>query len=453
MLKIVLPSSFDFDSHVMSIVDVHSRGVDKSWLSKSAAVLTKELKDLRPEKGVTFTHLIALGDQEYYGLNRNGDGFPEKECQACHSTFVKHAKWFHNHKNKPDRGDPSFGFVKHSAHNPEMHRTELIVGIYEDKDPDSIQKLANGEDIPVSMACNVPYDECTICGNKARSRKEYCDHLKKYATQMTKEGHQIGMVNRNPDFFDISKVHRNADRIAFTLRKAASADGAPMLGVDMAQALGITPPEWLVKDSSYHRRYGLIRKLAAMEKEIEGTIEANPSMQCIAEGLNEPCASVPEMDEGQLNQVFTALADARVSLPLEDFLRLVTGGRFDEVKDLVPEAKEALPGVFSDCMSCPDELLSGTENYEPLDLSVPNLVNSIVRKMAGPVLAQEPLKGRVTTITLRKKAGIIVPYKKSRNFTKAGQVLAREYARYKLAFLDKVDDDFVTRMSVLQNFG
>jgi hypothetical protein len=270
---------------------------------------------------------------------------------------------------------------------------------------------------------------------------------------MTKAGNQIGMINHSPDFFDISKVHRNADRIAFTLRKVASAESAPMLGADMAQLLGITPPEWLVKDSSYHRKLGLIRKLAAMEKEIEGTIEANPSMQNIADALNEPCSSVPEVPEDKLGQVFTALADARVSLPLEDFLKLVTGGRFDDVKDLVPEAKAALPGVFADGANCPDELLSGADNYEPLDLPAPNVINTMIRKMAGPVMDPTSVNGHVTMLTIRKKAGLVVPYKKQRTITKAGQVLAREYARYKVAFLDKVDDNFVTRLSVLQNYG
>ena len=100
MLKVISPSSFDFDQPVMSLVDVHSRGVDNTWLRKSAAVLTKEMSELRPEKGITFAHLIALGDMETTGLNRNGDGFPAAENKAHRHTFVKHARWYHNHKNK-----------------------------------------------------------------------------------------------------------------------------------------------------------------------------------------------------------------------------------------------------------------------------------------------------------------------------------------------------------------
>ena len=40
MIKIVDPSDFNFDQPIMSMVDVHRNGVDKSWLEKSAAVLT-----------------------------------------------------------------------------------------------------------------------------------------------------------------------------------------------------------------------------------------------------------------------------------------------------------------------------------------------------------------------------------------------------------------------------
>jgi len=452
MIKVILPSSFNFDGPTMSLVDVHSRGVDSAWLRKSAAVLTKELSEIRPEPGVTFTHLLALGDLETFGYNRNGDGFPKQACIDHHHTFVKNAKWYHNHKNKPHLGDPHFGFVKHSAYNPEMHRVELIVGIYNDKDPDSIEKLARGEDLPVSMACSVPHDICNICQNKAKTRKEYCDHITKYATQILDDGRQVGMINERPSFFDISKVHRNADRIAFTLRKVASADSV-MLGADMAQLLNIAPPEWLVKNSAYSRKLSLLHKLATIEKEISGVIKGNPAMQCAAEGMNEPCSSMPSVDDGKMRQVMTALSNARVSLPIEDFLRLVTGGRFSEIEDLVPEAKAALPGVFSDSLSCPDELLSGGEAYEPLDLSVPNSINSIVKSIGGPSLHEGPLNGKIIAVTLRKKAGSYMAGEKRGKLTKAGQELAKEYARYKLALLDKVDNESASRLSVLQNFG
>jgi len=153
MIKIIDPAGFNFDQPIMSLVDVHRNGVDKSWLQKSAAVLTKEMSEIRPEKGRTFVHLIALGDLESYGLNRNGDGFPKQANVDYHKTFEKHANFYRHHKNKPHLGHKIYGNVKHAAYNPDMKRVELVINIEDKAAPDTIQKLASGKDIPVSMAC------------------------------------------------------------------------------------------------------------------------------------------------------------------------------------------------------------------------------------------------------------------------------------------------------------
>lgn len=453
MIKVVMPSSFDFDQQVMSLVDVHSKGVDHSWLKKSAAVLTKELSEIRPEKDMSFVHLIALGDQETYGMNRNGDGFPKEANEKYHDTFVKYAKWFHNHKNKPARGDKVYGIVKCSAYNPTMRRVELIVGINEKDDPDSIEKLARGEDIPVSMACKVPYDVCSVCGNKAKTAAEYCKHIKEACTQMTKEGKQIGMVNTKPTFFDISKVRRNADRIAFSLRKVAHT--GPVLGVDMAAMYQIAEPTFLVKDATYHRRLALLQKLAKLEKQIDGEIKANPSMRLVADGLNKPVEEdLAKIPEAKLKAVLGKLASDNVTLPMPDFFRMVMGSRFNEIEDDLPSAQAQLPGVFSGALKTAEEFMSGVGSYEPVDAPLPALIKSVLTKVGRQIsLAGSTLDGRVLTMALHKTASAFVPNKSLKPNPQIGKILAEEYARYKLAALDKVRDPSVVKLSVLQDFG
>lgn len=452
MLKIVAPSDFNFDQPIMSIVDMHSRGVDKGWLRKSAAVLTKEMRELRPQKGTTYVHLIALGDAETTGGNRNNDVFPKSANVKYHHTFVKHANWYHDHKNRPERGDKVYGKVAHSAYNDDMGRVELIVGISEKDDPDSIEKLARGEDLPVSMACSIPYDICSICGNKAYKKADYCDCITEHLGQLTKEGKQVAMINTKPTFFDISRVDRNADRIAFTLRKVASDNTAPTFSVDLAAAYGIVEPEHLIKDSKYHRRTQLLRKLAEMEKRIEGEILADPHQADIANALQEGCDELPDVPGDKLNGVLGALADARISLPVSTFLRLVMGSRFDEISDMIPEVEAACPSVFREAVQDPQDFLSGVENYEPLDLPLPKSIKESIQTLSRVgSLNEEPVKRRVTVIKLRKAGSKFVAYEKSPS--KAAKVLAREYARYKLAFLDKCGQDpFVTKLSLLQDF-
>lgn len=457
MIKVVMPSSFNFDQQVMSLIDVHSRGVDSCWLKKTAAVLTKEMSEIRPEPGTSFVHLIALGDAETYSGNRNGDLLPRATNEQCHPTFVKLAKWFHNHKNKPARGDKIYGTVKASAYNPDMHRVELIVGINEKADPESIQKLARGEDLPVSMALQEKYDICSICGHKAPSEREHCSHVKEACTQLTDDGRFIGMINppeADIKFFDISRVGRNADRIAFTLRKVAGVEPV-QLSTDLAKFYGLVEPVDLVKDSVYAKQYAMLQKLAKLEKEIEGEIKANPALRTVADGLNAPVSeNLQRVPDDKLPAALGKLASDRVSLSLPDFYRLAMGLRFGEVEYDLPAAQACLPGVFAGALKTAEDFLSGVKPYEPLDAPLPVMIKNTLNKVGQQSsLLGDQVRRRVAQAALRKSAGVFVPNKLLQPTSEIGRILATEYARYKLAALAKIEDEAVVKLAVLQDFG
>ncbi len=69
--------------------------------------------------------------------------------------------------------------------------------------------------------CRIKYDVCTICGNKAKTRKDYCDHLKFEMSKVLPDGRKIAALNPSPEFFDSSWVIRPADRTGFMLKKVA----------------------------------------------------------------------------------------------------------------------------------------------------------------------------------------------------------------------------------------
>lgn len=75
----------------------------------------------------------------------------------------------------------------------------------------------------VSHNCRVEYDICSICGNKAKNRTEYCEHLQKYMGKAMPDGRQVYAINPRPKFFDISQVKNPADKTAYMLKKIASA--------------------------------------------------------------------------------------------------------------------------------------------------------------------------------------------------------------------------------------
>ena len=185
------------------------------------------IRTLKPDPKYLFLHIIAMGAGEYFGPNTNGDYFPEtggalvtKGLLEKYDTFRTIAKLFKHHINKDT--NKSYGHVPFSTYNNPMHRIELVVAVDRGKAPDIIQRAENGERLGFSMSCRIPWDRCSVCGNKARTRSEYCTHIMNHLLEIQPDGRQIYMINEDPTFFDISYVLRPADKTAMLLSKVAS---------------------------------------------------------------------------------------------------------------------------------------------------------------------------------------------------------------------------------------
>lgn len=176
---------------------------------------------LKPDPRMLYLHVIAMGAGDFYGCNKNGDYFPEKSLIMYHHTFEQNAKVFKEHDNKAH--SPFYGRVVKSWYNPVMHRVELILEVDKEKAPDIVSKVERGEVPEVSMGARVPHDVCSICGNKASKKHEYCDHITKELKRVYPDGRQVYMLNLQPTFFDISFVFRRADKLGLMLKKVASA--------------------------------------------------------------------------------------------------------------------------------------------------------------------------------------------------------------------------------------
>jgi hypothetical protein len=185
------------------------------------------IRNAKTIPGITQILLTALGAGEYWGSNSNGDWFGESELahegpDYGFKTFETTAKVFKHHINKPD--SPSYGTVALSVYNPKMHRVELIVHVNNDTGADIVSRVDRGETTEWSMGCRIPFDVCSVCGNRAPKREFYCYHLKLLMGSIDPDsGKQVYAINIRPRFFDISYVLIGADRIAKTLMKVASA--------------------------------------------------------------------------------------------------------------------------------------------------------------------------------------------------------------------------------------
>ena len=231
-------------------VPVHSQTLTKvASACYTPDSLVEVMSKLRPRPEGRYILLNALGAHEYWGVNRNGDAFPEWSLRGDappkevldiikhkikpklpmfqvptgrygHKTFVDFAHVYVGHVNN----DPakSIGDVIASAYNEKMHRVELIIFVYKDRNPELIQKIDAGEPVPFSMGAKLVTDTCSICLNCARTRAEYCEHLTSLMGRSMPDGRRVFAYNFFPRFFDISYVTTPADRSAWGLKKVAS---------------------------------------------------------------------------------------------------------------------------------------------------------------------------------------------------------------------------------------
>jgi hypothetical protein len=236
-------------------------------LVKTASTEIQSFWDsIKQDGDSAYLWVIGVSAKEYYGCNNNGDAFAEEDLKRTHTDFVSTAHVFLQHVNK----DPakSIGRPVFSWYNDAMHRVELILKI-DKANPGSaatVAKIRNGEPIFVSMGCTVAYDVCSICGNKAPTRKEYCDHLRYNMKKILPDGRQVYALNPNPKFFDISIVGRPADPTAFTLDKLASIGcRGGMAGMPTSAELGEVAEDLSLKVAS-------LKKMSDIVKRVDGQV-------------------------------------------------------------------------------------------------------------------------------------------------------------------------------------
>ena len=145
------------------------------------------------------------------------------------------------------------------------------------------------------MACNTPFDVCSICGNKAHTRQEYCTHLTTQLNTLYPDGRKVMALNLGPlKFFDISIVIRPADVTSSVLEKVANHQGV-ISSVEAALADGVeyqdrqvTPPVGIKKEA--------VEKLADLIKQVDGeVVGANERLDPILDSIIDPDDDIIEV--------------------------------------------------------------------------------------------------------------------------------------------------------------
>lgn len=421
--KVISPHAYDFQAPQVSVLPFHRRGVDEHYHKKvskeiGSGLFDSIVKSMKPIPNHTVIHVIAVGDQEWFGENRNYDGFPEEDNKRCHHLFKSQGFVFKDHDN--DDPEKKTGDVVATGHNDAMHRVELLAALDNDKNPDEVEALENGEDVPVSMGVLQPYDICSCCGNKATSPKTHCFHIKNMLGEVLEDGTKIFMINPDPNYMDLSTVWKPADRIGYTLRKVAI-EGLPVPGYRVAERFGM--------QKLASEKYAMLRRLAMIEKRIDG--------------VAKPSTAPEDLDAAELKALKTAVAAHGVDAVLDTLHKhacVLSIGDFAEailcrpgLRKYADDASAHLPNGFTRLLRDGLELtsLDGQGSSTPLHLEE-DLYHGLRKaaSMSGPEASRRALRHSLSSQLQLKLAhpGITLPD------PAATKGLADLYLHYKVGF-------------------
>ena len=343
-----------FSDQVPEAVEAGVRMMEDSPALRKQASVTFDCSsdELKPDKNHVGLHLVALGDFEHYGFNRNFDSFPKKACAERHGTFVSHGAVFEHHKNR-DR-DKNMGTIVKSAYNEPMGRIELFIHAHRDKAAEHLDRLEKTGEVSVSMACKVPYDICSICENKRKSSSDpkQCSHIRDEFGKVAADGTVTGTHNDKPTWFDISFVGRPADRIAWNL-KTASAAGAANSSVIAAEASGIWVPDDLQVDiPHYSEKLAMLKKLSAREAAYLRVAESGAKTaedRYYSELLKSAVCSIPDaaidlLRSEKPDDVLRKLAACGVVMDVDSFFKYAFGADYGDVADAMPAIRRDVNG-------------------------------------------------------------------------------------------------------------
>ena len=454
-----------YSSDISSTVGVGGEVVKSaSELGKQAStIFHMEYEEMKPPKGMTGIHLVALGDSDAYPMNRNGDLFTKKACETYYPTFVKHGHVFEHHRNKDPK--KAIGQIKAAAYNPNMHRIELYIWADNEKAHDHLERLEKTGEVSFSMACTVPNDRCSVCGS-IRERPGgpgECDHIKWELGKIAEDGTQIGTYNDHPKWFDISFVGRPADRIAWNLKVASGMpeDLTINSSVKQAQVEGYTLPDDLAIESDMaKRKLGIMKKLADAYSKCESWIsgETKPSgkdkyrfeLRKLA-GARVDDDTLSRLREYDPHAAFSALGDAGVVMDAHSLFKYAFGPDFKIVEDYVPHVEKAASSVIREAVDtsscadfCNDSRFDASPSWDPHPPVSRGLALELLKSAAARGFGTDDA---VTSVLEAMASGAEPSFDASAHVKSAGSVdeavvrkLARKYAMYKVAALCAVMD-------------
>jgi len=420
-IKAFSPDHFNLGSDApFEILRFSSKGLD-SGQEKRANMFSKLIEGYVPSKDKTAVHTIAMTSSEKFGFNRNGDGWKRANLIRDHPTFISHAKVFRHHKNTPL--DSSFGVIKAATFNDDMDRVELLMELDNSKCAEELSLLERNGSYPVSMACKISHDVCSICSNKAKTPKEYCWHVKEALGKIMDDGKIVGVDNPQSIFFDISRVIRPADRVAYTLKKASTGiSGGAALAEELGYSLNTLDTIESTLTCNYksaEKKRKILEKISKMEKRIDGI--AQPAVIDSQEEVEEAVKKLSSFIPIYMDSVMRGLSDNGIVLRPSEFYTLMTGNSLGPTQAINFNKSAVAEGISQ--FSSEDLIFSSL--YEPASMKISGKIANLCDAIRPYRSVTIPLMGRIIGTQIRKSN----PIKLSSDLDSCW---SKEYVRYQL---------------------
>lgn len=377
---------------------------------------------VKPKHGMRYVLVLGLSSSEYYGPNRNGDAFaegeiigpaglqlikPDETLPHHHKSFEQGADIFAHHVNKdPDKG---YGKPERSFYNYHMHRVELLLAIDLKKANGQffVDRIDRGESPGVSMGCKIPYDVCSICGNKAPTRKEYCEHVNNKnpqfgMNQLTPEGLRCFVWNPSPNFFDMSFVWRPADPIGFMMKKVASGPYIVQSSREVAERVGVLT-----------EKRAALGKISEIDKVLQGyaLTPCLPAEETISHAKIRAFFKQVKSAPDTLEDMPTKLAEELANLPLpvvassmmavdivptaRDLMKILAAQRGEQCTPAMLDLVGKTQGTIAEALRDTPELLESIQKQAASSISPEfvdwDLAEKIAGEMPGRPLAVDSL--------------------------------------------------------------
>lgn len=221
---------------------------------------------------------------------------------------------------------------------------------------------------------------CTICGNLAKTRANYCEHAKYQMGKILSDGRQVGVINDRPKFFDISVVLVGAEKASHILKKVAQSQRA--YAVSSAEA-------W---DKLSGDKVSAQTKDADIDKEVPSNLPPDEQVRPVSELMDaasdvkntEKTISGKELDDlagFPMKELYSTLAALGIPLKPHEFQRvmLVKSGQRKLAEELWRDGV-----VFDESSGVPPRDSTGL-TYDP------RAVNEKIAFMLRPYLRERSI--------------------------------------------------------------